>query len=104
MTVGFHMLRRIANWPALLKRAGFPRLRCWWGEDRCMQALANLDDDQLSDLSELGQHLRRKALRGRQTETADMALRQPPLGLDPGGREPNAGATSAMKRAISSFT
>jgi hypothetical protein len=65
MTGGFYMSRRIANWLAILKRAGFLRLRRWWSEDRCMQALANLDDDQLSDLSELGQKLRRKALRRR---------------------------------------
>jgi hypothetical protein len=51
--------------PALIMREGLLRLRCWWVQDRCMQALANLDDEQLSDLSEVGQRLRRKALRQR---------------------------------------
>jgi hypothetical protein len=83
-------------------RWGF--LRRWWGEDKCLQALANLDDDQLSNLSEFGQQLRLKALRRRRTEGVDELPRQASAGVDAGRREPNAGATSAMKRAISSFT
>ena len=37
------------------------RLFLWPGEDRSARALAKLDDDQLSDLSEAGQQLYRKA-------------------------------------------
>jgi hypothetical protein len=40
-------------------------LRWWCGQERSLRALANVDDDHLDDLSEIGQRLRRTALHRR---------------------------------------
>jgi hypothetical protein len=42
-------------------RTGLAKRRAWRDEDQCMRALADLDDDQLVNLSEAGRRLRRVA-------------------------------------------
>ena len=54
---------RIATWPAELLRFGTVLWRGRRQEAECLRALAALDDDQQSDLSEAGQRLRREARR-----------------------------------------
>jgi hypothetical protein len=54
---------RITRWPADVLRAAFTTWHSWFGADQSLRALAELDDDQLSNLSESGQQLWRKARR-----------------------------------------
>ena len=56
---------RIATRPGELLRLGRAKWRAWRGEDKCLRALAEVSDDQLRDLSEAGQALRRQARRQR---------------------------------------
>ncbi len=56
---------RLLHWPGELMRLGRAKRRAWRGEDKCLQALAELDDDRLHDLSEAGRELRRQARRQR---------------------------------------
>jgi hypothetical protein len=51
--------------PTRLLRAGLKTLRWWCGQQKSLQALANINDDHLDDLSEIGQRLRRTALHRR---------------------------------------
>jgi hypothetical protein len=55
----------IASRPGELMRRGRAKWRAWRGEDKCLRALVEVGDDQLSDLSEAGQQLRREARRQR---------------------------------------
>ena len=52
---------RMATWPGELLRLGRAKWRAWRGEDKCLRALAEVGDDQLSDLIEAGRELRRQA-------------------------------------------
>jgi hypothetical protein len=52
--------------PAFLIRYGLRKVQRWYRDDGCLRALADLDDDRLSDLSELGQERRRMMLSRRQ--------------------------------------
>ena len=52
---------RIVTRPGELLRFGRAKWRGWRGDDECLRALAEVGDDQLSDLSEAGQWLRREA-------------------------------------------
>jgi len=71
-----------AGVPSAIARRSIRRFRGWlttwrseWGEDKNVQALARIDNEHLSELSELGQQLRRKALQGSATTQGKMPAR-----------------------------